>query len=114
MDQQRLTQLLDGTSEAGSACRCALLDGAELILWQGSAPADRMLAAYRRRRTQAVTDAVDSVGFDQALDDLRRAGTSQLNLGQVTAAHPAYTYMVFMTYDPPALVACLGIARATT
>jgi hypothetical protein len=73
-----------------------------------------MLAAYRRRQTQAVTEAIGSVGFDQALDDLRRAGTSQLNLGQVTAADPAYTYMVFMTYDPPTLVTCLGIARATT
>jgi hypothetical protein len=114
MDQQSLTQLLDGTSEAGSACRSALLDGADLILWQGTAPADRMLAAYRRRQAQAVNDAVDSVGFDQALDDLRRAGTNQLNLGQVTAADPAYTYMVFMTYDPPTLIACLGIARAAT
>jgi hypothetical protein len=70
-----------------------------------------MLAAYRRRHTRAVADAVESIGFSEALDDLRRAGTLELNLGQVTAADPAYVYMVFMTADPPALVACLGIAR---
>ncbi len=111
MDQERLTQLLNHSNEAGSACRDALLDGAELILWEGSAPADRMLAAYRRRHAQTVADAVESIGFADALEDLQRAGTCELNLGQVTATDPAYVYMVFMSADPPALVACLGIAR---
>jgi hypothetical protein len=112
MDQERLTQLLDGSTEAGSACRAALLDGAELILWEGSAPADRMLAAYRRRHAHVLADAVESIGFNEALDDLQRAGTSQLNLGQVTVADPAYVYMLFLIATPPALVACLGISRS--
>jgi hypothetical protein len=42
MDQQHITQLLDHSNDAGAACRDALLDGAELILWQGTAPADMM------------------------------------------------------------------------
>jgi hypothetical protein len=112
MDQERLAQLLDHGNEAGLACRDALLDGAELILWRGSAPADRMLAAYRRRHARTVADAVDSIGFTEALDDLRDAGTRELDLGQVTVADPAYVYMIFMTADPPTLVACLGIARS--
>jgi hypothetical protein len=111
MNQERITQLLNHSNEAGSACRDALLDGAELILWRGSAPADRMLAAYRRRYARAVADAVESIGFTEALDDLRRAGTRELNLGQVTVADPAYVYMIFTTEDPPTLVACVGIAR---
>jgi hypothetical protein len=111
MDQESLTQLLNHSTAAGEACRDALLDGADLILWHGAAPADRMLAAYRRRHARTVTDAVESIGFTEALDDLRRAGTTELNLGQVTAIDPAYVYMIFMTDDPPALVACLGIAR---
>ena len=112
MDQDSLTQLLNHSNEAGEACRDALLDGAELILWDGGAPADRMLAAYLRKHARVVADAVESVGFAQALDDLRRAGTRELNLGQVTVTEPAYVYMVFMTDDPPALVACLGMERA--
>jgi hypothetical protein len=112
MDQQDLTDLLDGSTEAGSACRTALLEGAELILWQGSVPADRMLAAYRRRHAHVLADAVESVGFTEALEDLESAGTRQLNLAQVTVADPAYVYMLFLTYAPPALVACLGIARS--
>src|SRR5690242_8505774 len=111
MDQERITQLLDGSTEAASACRTALIEGADLILWQGSAPADRMLAAYRRRHAQILADAVDSIGFTEALDDLQRAGTRQLCLGQVTVTYPAYIYMLFMTNDPPKLIACLGVAR---
>jgi hypothetical protein len=112
MDQQHLTQLLDHSNDAGAACRDALLDGAELILWQGTAPADRMLAAYRRRHERTIADHVPSIGFPEALDDLGRAGTRELNLGQVTAADPAYVYMIFMMADPPSLVACVGIARS--
>jgi hypothetical protein len=111
MDQESLTQLLNHSNEAGEACRDALLDGADLILWHGAAPADRMLAAYRRRHARTVADAVESIGFSEALSDLQRAGTSQLSLGQVTANDPAYVYMIFMSNDPPSLVACVGIAR---
>jgi hypothetical protein len=111
MDRQRLTQLLNHTNEAGSACRDALLDGAELMLWRGSAPADRMLAAYRRRHAQTIADAIESIGFTEALDHLSLAGTRELSLGQVTRTDPEYVYMFFTTADPPTLVACLGIAR---
>jgi hypothetical protein len=111
MNQERIAQLLDGGTGAASACRAALIDGANLILWQSSAPADRMLAAYRRRHAQVLADAVDSIGFTEALDDLQRAGTRELCLGQVTVAHPAYIYMLFLTNDPPKLIACLGVAR---
>jgi hypothetical protein len=112
MDQERLTQLLDRSSTAGSACREALLRGAELILWNGSAPADRMLAAYRRRHARAVAENVESIGFAEALDGLRSAGTRQLKIGQVTVADNAYVYMVFLTVEPSELVACVGIARS--
>jgi hypothetical protein len=111
MNQDRVSQLLDGGSDAARACRSALRDGAELILWHGSAPADRMLAAYRRRHARATADAIDSVGFVEALADLERAGTRELQLGQVTVDQPAYVYMLFLTNEPATLVTCLGIAR---
>jgi hypothetical protein len=112
MNHDRVNQLLDGGSDAACACRSALDEGAELILWDGSAPADRMLAAYRRRHARVTADAVESIGFAKALADLEAAGTSELKLGQVTADEPAYTYMLFLTREPASLVACVGIARA--
>lgn len=111
MDRDRLTGLLTGTDDAVSACRAALGGGAELILWQGLVGADRMLAAYKRRHSRAVADDVMTLGFDEALAGLTRAGNQQLQLGQVTAADPPYVFMVFLAEDPPALVACVGIAQ---
>ena len=108
-----LAELLVGEGAAASACSSALRDGAELILWQGSAPADRMLAAYRRRHQRALADAAPTVGFPEALERLGRAGADVLQLGQVSGNNPDFLYMIFLTDNPPALVACVGIARAT-
>ena len=106
-----LAKLLVGEGAAATACSSALQDGAELILWEGAAPADRMLAAYRRRHQRALADAAPTVGFPEALERLGRAGADSLCLGQVSANNPDYVYMIFMTDNPPALVACVGIAR---
>ena len=111
MNRDVLAGLLVGEGAAATACSSALRDGAELILWQGSAPADRMLAAYRRRHQRALADAAPTVGFPEALESLGRAGADSLCLGQVSANDPDYVYMIFMTDNPPALVACVGIAR---
>jgi hypothetical protein len=47
----------------------------------------------------------------EALERLDRAGTDSLLLGQISASNPDYVCMVFLTDDPPTLVACVGIAR---
>jgi hypothetical protein len=40
---------------------------------------------------------------------LRAAGNKQLRLGQVTLANPPYKFMVFLSDDSDAVVACLGV-----
>jgi hypothetical protein len=111
VNREVVADLLVGEGVAASACSSALRDGAEFILWEGSAPADRMLAAYRRRHQRALADAAPTVGFPEALERLGRAGADTLVLGQVSANDPDYLYMIFLTENPPALVACVGIAR---
>jgi len=109
MDRDGLAQVLTNAGHAATACRSALQDGAELILWQGVVPADRMVLAYERREARALADGVPTLGFPEALDRLRRAGHQELQLGQVTAVDPPYLFMIFLTGDPTALVACVGI-----
>ena len=111
MKREDLAQLLDGASYAGAACRHALQDGAEFILWHGTAPADRMVPAYERRAARALADGVPTLGFTEALDGLRRAGRQDLLLGQVTLVDPPYLFMVFLAADAAALVACVGIGQ---
>jgi hypothetical protein len=109
MDRDGVARLLTGTSYTATACRYALQDGADFILWQGTAPADRMVPAYERREARALADGVPTLGFPEALEGLRRAGCQQVQLGQVTLADPPYLFMIFLAGDPTALVACVGI-----
>jgi hypothetical protein len=109
MDRDGLAQVLTDAGHAATACRSALHEGAELILWKGRVPADRMVPAYERRQARALADGVRTIGFPEALDGLRRAGHQELRLGQVTVVDPPYVFMLFLTGDPTALVACVGI-----
>jgi hypothetical protein len=109
MDRDGLARMLTDAGHAATACRSALQEGADLILWQGVVPADRMVSAYERRQARALADGVPTLGFPEALNRLRHAGRQELQLGQVTMADPPYLFMIFLTGDPIALVACVGI-----
>lgn len=111
MERDHLAQLLDENSDASSACRSALLQGAELIVWDGTTPADRMVPTYVRRQMLTIATGTATVGFPEALAALRSAGVAPVRLGQVTATEPPYLYMVFLTGEPTAVVACFGIRR---
>jgi hypothetical protein len=111
MERDNLTTLLSDSGEASTACRDALLDGADLIMWNGWAPADRILPAYERREARTIAGGVSTLGFPEALDGLRRAGVRPVQVGQVTATTPPYVFMFFLT-EEPALVACVGIGRS--
>ena len=110
MDRDDLAHLLTDTSYASAACRHALLDGANFILWTGSNAADRMLPAYERRGARAVATGVPTLGLTEALDGLRRAGTDPIQLGQVNVASPPYTFMIFLSGEPMSVIACFGVA----
>ena len=115
MDRDRIIEILvDGTSAAATGCRTALLADADLIVWPGGVAADRMLATYSRRHRQAVAGDTPTVGFPEALEALREAGHLPLKLGQVTAADPAFVYIVFIRENPAAVIACLGISQAAS
>jgi hypothetical protein len=109
VERNRLAELLDGPGYATSACRHALLDGARFLLWDGLTPADRMVPAYERKEALAAAEGTATLGFSEALVALRAAGDKQLRLGQVTLANPPYKFMVFLSDDPDAVVACLGV-----
>ncbi len=109
VERNRLAELLDGPGYANNACRHALLDGARFLLWDGRTPADRMVPAYERKEALAAAQGTATLGFSEALVALRAAGSRQLRLGQVTVANPPYKFMVFLSDDSDAVVACLGV-----
>jgi hypothetical protein len=113
MERNALAQLLDqpGSTATAAACRTALDGGAELMIWGGGAPANQMLPAYQRRQVATASAGTATTGFPEALAALRDAGAAQVQLAQVTATRPPYVYMVFLSGDPIAVMACVGIDK---
>lgn len=109
VNRDHLAQLLDSPGYASSACRHALLEGAEFIVWDGSAPASGMVPAYERREAHTVARGIPTLGFPEALASLRSVGAAQVQLGQVTVANPPYLFMLFLAADSSEVVACLGV-----
>jgi hypothetical protein len=109
VERTQLAQLLDNTGYAAGACRHALLDGAGFIMWESLVPASRILPAYERRESHTVANGIPTLGFAEALAELRTLGPRTVQIGQVTVADPPYVFMVFLSEDASAVVACLGI-----
>ena len=109
MERDQLAQLLDTPGYASSACRHALLRGADFILWEGSVPASRMVPAYERRESHTVAEGIRTLGFADAVASLRDVGTQHVQLGQVTVTDPPYLFMLFLAADASTVVACLGV-----
>jgi hypothetical protein len=109
VERAQLAQLLDNTGYAAGACRHALLDGAGFIMWESLVPASRILPAYERRETHTVASGIPTLGFAEALAELRSLGPRTVQIGQVTVTDPPYVFMVFLSEDASAVVACLGI-----
>lgn len=109
MDRDRLAQLLDTPAYATSACRHALLDGAEFTVWEGSVPASSMVPAYERRERHTEAAGIPTVGFPAAIANLREMGTRRVQVGQVKVTNPPYVFMVFLDEDSTAVVACVGV-----
>jgi hypothetical protein len=111
--RDELAQLLDGSNYARSACRHALLEGADFIVWDGPVSAARMLPAYERREAHTVAQGIPTLGFAEAMVSLREMGAGEVRLGQVTVADPPYLFMLFLggpaAAAPTSVVACLGV-----
>jgi hypothetical protein len=113
MERDALANLLDHTSSTATAtaCRTALLAGAELRIWGGGAPADQMLPAYQRRQVATASAGTATIGFPEALAALRHAGSQRVHLAQVTTTEPEYLYLVFLAGEPMTVIACIRIDK---
>jgi len=112
MERNQLAHLLDRTDHASSACRTALLCGADFTLWDGTTPASRMVPAYERRQAQTLATGAATLGLDEALDTLREAGVTGVRLAQVNVSDPPYVFMVFLAGDPASVITCFGVSQA--
>ena len=111
MERDELVQALADGSTAHEACQSALLGGAEYTIWEGTIPADELASSYHRRERFMTRSGIPTLGFAEAVEHLRAAGTIGLRLGQVEGTEPAYLFMLFLDGAADRVVACLGVAE---
>jgi len=111
MDWDRLVRLLAGDDDASVAALAAVLSGASYVEWDGTVPAEWLARTYARRLRSTRRKGVETVGLERAVHLL--GGHDQpVRLGRVTATDGAWVFMLFLTEDGGALVACTGVRRA--
>ncbi|MGK5450490.1 hypothetical protein [Streptomyces radiopugnans] len=107
-DLERLLRAKGG--EVGVLCAKALARGTEHKVWEGEAKADWITAIYARRERRVHKVGQPSVGFPEAVADLRAYTGDHVLIGYVDD-RPCGGFYFQLFLDPQAarIVACLGV-----
>jgi hypothetical protein len=112
VDRDRLAQLLDRDGETFAACRRAVLAGARFWATERTQPASALVALYARHDRPTRRRGIPTLGFTQAVDDLRARGDDPVRVGAVDIEDPPYHFQLFLNEDATAVVACLGVDQS--
>lgn len=111
MERHLLMRLLGGDDKASVAALAALHGGATYVVWDGTCPIEWHAHTYARRLRHTRRKGIETLGLERAVQLLGRHD-QPVRLGQVTAADRAWIFMLFLTEDGGALMACTGVRRA--
>jgi len=67
---------------------------------------------YARRDRHTRQRSIPTLGFTQAVDDLRAHGDDLVRLGAVDLDDPPYHFQLFLNEDATAVIACLGVDQS--
>ncbi|MEU8801275.1 hypothetical protein [Spirillospora sp. NPDC048819] len=111
MERETLAALLVGDQDAYSACREALLTGAEPSASSGLVPVSDLIATYAAREAITRENGIPTLGFAVALRSLRTCELEEVLLWWVTQLEPAYLFLLFLSADEARVVACIGVSQ---
>lgn len=112
VDRTTLVELLDTSWEADSACRRALLDGADFHIWdEGPTPVNNLVHIYGRRERLTRRKRTASIGFSDAVVRLRACGFDEVLIGYVKDLDGRRHFQLFVAPDGSRIVSCLGVDR---
>jgi hypothetical protein len=109
VDRIFLAGLLDRDGEAHAACLRAVLDGASFSIGERGVRTDELVSIYRVREEHTREIGLPTLGFAEALADLRACGYHQLALGGVDQVDPPFHFVLFLSLDCSQIVACVGV-----
>lgn len=110
MQREQLEQLLVGDDQASVDALAALRNGGSFVVWNGAGPAESLARVYGRRLRHTRRKGTETTGLERAVRLLRQHG-EPVRLGQIRPADGSWTFMLFITEDSSAVVACTGVRR---
>ena len=111
MTRDELLGALVDDAPAHRACRQALLQGAEFVVWEDGIPASHLESIYRRRERHARATGRRMVGLRETVERLRECGPQLVRLGKVTVNDPPGAFMLFLALDRPHMIGCTEVGR---
>ncbi len=110
MERHVLEKLLAGDDEASVAALAALRSGATYGDWDTTHPAERHAGVFARRLRRMRLRGVEPLGLERMVQLLREHGRP-VRGGLIDSADEKWTFLVFLTEDGSALVACARLQR---
>ncbi|MEV6012524.1 hypothetical protein AB0M29_37740 [Streptomyces sp. NPDC051976] len=110
MEREQLEKLLSGSDAASAAALAALRSGASYVIWDGAASAEPVAHIYEQRLQHTRRKGIDTVGLERAVTLLAHQDRP-IGMGQMRAADGSWVFILFLSEDHTALVACTGVRQ---
>lgn len=110
MEREQLERLLSGGDEASSAALAALRRGGSFVIWEGTASVEPVARIYGQRLRRTRRKGIQTIGFERAVE-LLKEHDQPIGMGQVRAGDGSWVFMLFLSEDGKALLACTGVQQ---
>nr|WSX50740.1 hypothetical protein OG409_18390 [Streptomyces sp. NBC_00974] len=107
MERDELERLLAGDDEASAAALAALRSGATYNVGDGVQPAERHAGVFAIRLRRMRLHGVEPLGLERAVR-LLREHAHPVRVGRIDSVDRTWWFLLFLTEDGRALVACAG------
>ncbi|MEV5882780.1 hypothetical protein AB0L74_08680 [Streptomyces sp. NPDC052020] len=115
MERHVLEKLVPGGDEASALALAALRSGATYSVGDRAHPAERHAGVFARRLKRMRKHGLEPLGLERAVRLIREHGRP-VRVALVDSADRSWTFLLFLTEDGSAPVACAGwqrVARET-
>ncbi|MCX4628494.1 hypothetical protein [Streptomyces sp. NBC_01443] len=112
MERHVLERLLAGGDEASALALAALRTGATYSVGDSAHPAERHAGVFGIRLRRMRMHGVEPLGLERAVQLLSEHGRP-VRVGLIDSADRTWHFLLFLTEDGSALVACAGWQRVT-
>jgi hypothetical protein len=111
VEREQLAELLGDQTEACGPASDALLGGGDFVVWDGLVPAGSLAGTYAVRLEHTQEKGIETLGLPESVEMLRRYEGDPLRLGRIGAPDGSWHFVLFLTSDASALLACAGVKQ---